>query len=374
MYACIFFSGQSSPKRSKQNVPADDCLSFAEVTFDINIIYKDKKKETLLELFKYIVALLNSVGGVVRIDEYGNDKKGIIDDRDKWIQRLEQTLVAIMGQDHYNECVRYFEKTPYYYVFVRKSKRVCTQNSGLKISLPRSVRDATYECTVEILNRSNVSAPCSNSSSLEVSEEGMELDHDSGYPEDNLTNFTDEEHTEFHYKNYVSFEESNSVQFKIICEGTATLVQLLKGIEKHLPNYVSAFANGCGGHVYFGIHDDGEIKGQLVTGEEEKMKVKKMVEEVIDKKDANQERVRIWGKPGFIPKYGEQWSVKFVKVIGGPQDEERYIVVVQIFPFNGGMFLERPLAWKVDETSGDIMQIDFDEWRNKHISVSGTVY
>ena len=358
-------NGQSSPKRSKQNV--DECLSFAEVTFDLNIIYKDNSKETFPKLIKYIVALLNSVGGVIRINECGNDETKIINQRDRWIQRLEQNLVAIMGQDHYDECVHYFSKTPYYYVFVRKCKRVCTQKSGLKISLSRSVSNPTYERTVEILNRSSVSASNSNSSSLEVSEEDMELDHDSGYPEDNLA---DEEHTEFHYKNNVSFEESNTVQFKIINEGTTTLEQLLKGIENHLPNYVSAFANGRGGHVYFGIHDDGVIKGQLVKGEEEKTIVKKMVEKVIDRRDANQGRARLWGKPDFIPKYDEQWSVEFVKVVGGPKSEERYVIVVYIRPFNGGMFLERPLAWKVDETSGDIINIDFDEWRNKHISVS----
>ena len=358
-------NGQSSPKRSKQNV--DECLSFAEVTFDINIIYKDNRKETLI---KYIVALLNSVGGVIRINECGNDETKIISLRDKWMLSLEENLVDIMGQVNYKECVHFFLKTPYYYLFVRKCKRVCTQNSGLKISLSCSVRDAIYEDTVEILNRSSVSAPSCKSSSLAVSEEDMELDHDSGYPEDNLTNFSDEEHTEFRYEDKVSFEESKTVQFKIIKEGTATLEQLLKGIEKHLPNYVSAFANGCGGNVYFGIHDGGVIKGQLVKGEEEKTEVKKKIERVIDRKEPNQGRVRIWGKPDFIPKYDEQWSVKFVTVIGGPKGEERYVVVVKIFPIDGGMFLERPLAWKVDETSGGIMEIDFDEWRNKHISES----
>ena len=366
MHACIFFPGQSSPKRSKQNV--DECLSFAEVTFDINIIYKDNRKETLI---KYIVALLNSVSGVIRINECGNDETKIISQRDKWMHSLEEILVDIMGQDNYNECVHFFLKTPYYYLFVRKCKRVCTRNSGLKISLSCSVRDATYEDTLEILNRSSGSAPNSNSSSLELSEDDMELDHDSGYPEDNITNFTDEERTEFRYEDKVSFEESKTVQFKLIMKGTATLEQLLKGIEKYLPNYISAFANGRGGNVFFGIHDSGLIKGQLVKGEKEETEVKKKIERVIDRKEPNQGRVRIWGKPDFIPKYDEQWSVRFVKVIGGPKGEERYVVVVKIFPINGGMFLERPLAWKVDETSGDIMEIDFDEWRNKHISVSG---
>jgi hypothetical protein len=323
-------------------------------------------------LIKHIVALLNSVGGVIRINESGNDETRIISDRDRWMQSLQERLLSIMGQEQYKECVYSFSKSyPYYYMFVRKSKRVCTQKTGLKISLPRSVKDATYEGIVNILNRS-VIEPSSESSSLEMDEEeNMESGQDSGYQGDSLTNFTDHEHTEFQFDGKVLFEESDSIQFKLIKDGE--LSQLLQGIGNYLPNYVSAFANHRGGDVYFGIRDDGTVKGQLVKGEDEKTEVKKMVEKIMNRKNEKNESVRIWGKSDFIAKYGEQWSVEFVKVIGEPEDEERYVVVVHIYSFIGGMFLQRPDAWKVDETSENVVKMDFDEWKNRHISDSGTL-
>ena len=347
------------------------------VTFVVDIIYKeskDKKKDTLDKLIKHIVALLNSVGGVIRINEYKNDKTHITSLRDKWMLTLEQSLVSMMGQDEYSECVHLFPKPyPDYYVFVRMGKRVFTQNSGMKIPLSRSISNPTHEHIVKILNRKGVTEiEHSSESSLEMNEdERMECDQDSDYPEDNSNNFTSQKPTEFHFDDKVLFEESDSIQFKLI-KDAATLSQLLKGIDKHLPNYVSAFANHRGGDVYFGIGDDGTVKGELVKGEDEKTEVKKMIEKIMNRKNENNESVRIWRKSDLIAKYGEQWSVEFVNVIGEPEDEERYVVVVHIYSFNGGMFLERPLAWKVDETSENIVEMDFDEWKNRHISESGT--
>jgi hypothetical protein len=312
---------------------------------------------------------LNSAGGVIRINESANNEKTIIKERDIWMQGLEQTLVDILTQNEYKQCIHYnsASKFPYFYLFVRKSKRVCTQSSGLKIPLERSVNDATYMDILNILNRKSGSVSQRESSSLEMSDEDMAFD--SGYTKGT----PDEELDKFHFEKKVSSDESDTVQFKLIKNGRATMKDLLKGIDSYLPNYVSAFSNYYGGKVYFGVHDDGTVKGQLVEGEDEKKQIKEMVEKVMKRKNENQEMVRIWGTPDFIPKYDEQWSVEFVEVIGKPEGDERCVVVVKIFPFDGGMFLEHPLAWKVDESSEEIVKIDFVEWRNLHVPRSGTV-
>ncbi len=322
-------------------------------------------------MIKHTVALLNSVGGVIRINESGNDEKTIIKQRDIWVQALEQRLVDIIGQDQVKQCFQCHNVSNCPYLFVKKCKRICTQNSGLKIPLQRSVKDATYEDTLNILNRKSVIDAHSNSSSLEVSDEDME--HDNSYPVDTPSNCADEKHAEFYFENKVSFEESDTVQFKLIKDGRATLKELLKGIDNHLPNYVSAFANHLGGNVYFGIHDNGTVKGQVVEDEDEKTEIKKIVEKIIKRKNENQEMIRIWGEPDFDPKYDEQWSVEFVDVTGEAKGDIRCVVVVKINPFPRGMFLEPPLAWKVDERSEKIIKMDFDEWRNRHTSDSGTL-
>ena len=366
--------GQSSHKRSRQD--DHDDISFAEVSFDIDVVYKEskeKKKETLEKVIKHIVALQNSVGGVIRISESGNDEETIIKQRDIWVQMLEQRLVDTIGQDQVKQCFHCRNVSGCPYLFVKKCKRICTQYSGLKIPLQRSVKDATYEDTLNILNHNSVE-PHSESSSLEMSEE-EDMGHDSGYPEDTPTNWADEKPAEFYYESKVSFEESDTVQFKLIKDGRATLKELLDDIERLLPNYVSAFANHHGGNVYFGIHDDGTVKGQVVENEDGKTEIKKVVEKIMKRKNENQVMIRIWGEPDFIPKYDEQWSVEFVEVIGKEEGDERCVdvVVVKIKPFSGGMFLKPPLAWKVDESSEKIIKMDFDEWRNRHTSDSGTL-
>lgn len=367
-----FLLDQSSPKRSKQN--RNDGPLFAEVSFDFAINYserKDQKKETLENLLKYIVALLNSSGGLVRINESENDEKTIIQQRDKWMQALEVKLKVIMTGVEYKKCIHYrkMQKSPYYCMFVKRCRYVCTQSNGLKVPFNCSVQDATYQEILNILIR-RVAQP---ESTLEMSEEDQECD--SGYTEDiPLSNYAEKKYAKFSYKMVVSFGESNAVQFKLIRQEGETLKEFLKGIENNLKDYVSAFANDNGGKVYFGIDDAGKVMGQLVHGEDEKEEVEKVVKKIMTRKDEWQNMVRIWGEPGFIPEYGKHWSVKFVEVINKPEGGERYVVVVEIFPFEGGMFLTHPVSWKVDEMSEKVIEMGFGEWKSRHTSFSGTVH
>ena len=311
---------------------------------------------------------MNSWGGVIRIDESENDKMTLTQQRDEWMQELEGRLNVIIPRGEYKKCIHYPKapKFPYYFLFVKRCEFVCTQSNGLKVSLNCCVVDAKYDDILNILNN-RVTSDQPGSSSLEMSEE--DLEHDSGYTDDtSLVNNNDE----LFYKRNVRFSESNTVQFK---QGGDTLAKLLTCIERHLKNYVSAFANGNGGKVYFGIDNNGMVTGQVFRGEEQKMQVKKLVETIMTRKGEDQiTMIRIWGNPGFVPKYGEQWSVDFVEAIGSPEGSERCVVVVEIFPCEGGMFLTRPLAWEVDESSEKVVEIEFEEWKSRHASHPGTVH
>ena len=365
-----FLLEQSSPKRSKHN--RNDAPLFAEVLFDIAINYsekKDSKNETLDNVLKHIVALLNSSGGLIRIDERKNDERTITQQRDKWMQALEGRLKVIMTGVEYKECIHYCKTPafPYNYMFVKRCRYVCTQNNGLKVPFNCSVQDATYPEILKILNRRVIVAQ-PESSSLEMSDQEC----DSGYTEGILqSNYAEKDYANFSYKMIVSFGESNTVQFKLIKQDKETLEELLKGINRHLKDYISAFANDSGGKVYFGIDDAGKVIGQIVQGEDQKIEVQKIVSKIMTRRDEHQNMIRIWGKPGFIPEYGKQWSVEFVEVINMPKVKDMYVVVVEIFPFEGGMFLTRPLSWKVDESSEKVVDMDFGEWRSRHASYSG---
>ena len=47
--------------------------------------------------------------------------------------------------------------------------------------------------------------------------------------------------------------------------------------------YVSAFANYKGGHIYYGIDDDGIVAGELIPNEVDKEEIVKKVEKSINK-------------------------------------------------------------------------------------------
>lgn len=327
----ICFSGQSKrPKLEPNEI-------FAEATFDVSILHKPNEKEArkteLKNLLKHIVALLNSSGGVIRIIENESNRDKIIKHRDLWIKNLEDQLIeGIMTQKQYKEFILIQNVTTQrpVYLFVKKCKRVCTQASGLKIPLNSSVRDATYENIVKILDPERVTSP------------------------------QFEEEPEFIIGMKVPFCESDTVQFKLIEN------DLLSGIDQHLPNYVSAFANHHGGKVYFGIQDDGTVKGQLVDDPEN---VCQVVEKVMTRKGENKEMIRIWDTPDVLPKYDEHWSVDVVGV-----GENRSLVIVKVFPFKGGMFLKHPQAWFIDQNSENIVNMDFGCWKRTHSTSSGTVY
>ena len=241
-----------------------------------------------------------------------------------------------MEQSEYKKCISYPPVSEQdYKIDVKRGTRTYTLNSGLKIPLSRSVADASHPLIVNIYD-----------SLLE----GVDRSVDN-YPDQSLA--------ELYFDSKVPFEEGDTIQFKLINKGKATFEQLDECFAKHLLNYVSAFANYRGGSIYFGIDDDGTVKGQ-VMGDGLRTATKNRINEI--------NKTGIWGRPGFVPKDGEHWTIEFLKVVDGPVTEERSVVKVKIPPFNGGMFLKRPLAFKIDETSGEVVEMTFDEWRNIYIS------
>ena len=344
-------TAQSFPQQSEQNVN----VSVSKTEVDIAIIYKDLKKKTrnegdpcrkrkLDEMIKIICALLNTAGGAIKIDEKQNDKTTVIGDRSELFLSLEQHLVTIMGQTDYRLLIfsSWDSKREFYYIFVEKGKRVYTEDCGLKVPLSRSVVDATYECYVNIVSGRDV----------------CKRDY-SPYK------YVEEEHAALSLNSTVLFEEGETIQFKEIPHGPSE--NLYKFFDKNLPKYVSAFANHLGGSIYFGIHDNGKVVGRLMD-EHDKKKVENLINKIIDLKDNDNESVRMWRKESFIPRSGEQWAVEFLKVLGGPVNEERYVVKVTIPAFRGGMFLTKPVAWKIDKMSGNVVKMTPDEWINEHSS------
>lgn len=124
-------------------------------------------------------------------------------------------------------------------------------------------------------------------------------------------------------------------------------------ILKELTIYVSGFANGSGGMIFYGIKDDGTVVGHLLSDEEKDGQViSEKVEEAVQS--------MIW--PGTVVR-GKQWDINFVPVVNCDVNGNRFVTVVSVFPCSGGVFTEEPESYYVED--GVIGKIPFEIWKTK---------
>ena len=160
---------------------------------------------------------------------------------------------------------------------------------------------------------------------------------------------------------HVSFSQSSTIQFKHLKDTpvqNVTFVDRLLGKSNKFPCYVSAFANSCGGHVYYGIQDDGMIVGESVD-ETEKRKVRKNIQKVVNK--------MIWPKKSEPTDENEdkRWDVYFEPVRDNENNniEDLYVVVVFVAQCRGGVFVEEPECYEFIDN--EVRKIHFASWKQR---------
>ena len=170
-----------------------------------------------------------------------------------------------------------------------------------------------------------------------------------------------------HYKHFtkdtlVRFSESKTTQFKMLKAQPAkktTFADRLVGKGNKFSHYVSAFANFAGGHMYFGIKDDGEVEGEFID-EKEKEKVKVKIRTAIEKIK--------WPKKSEPADGNEdkRWDVHFEPVRDSETDkvvQSLYVVVVFIAQCRGGVFTEGPECYEI--VDNQVKKIDFASWKKR---------
>ena len=115
--------------------------------------------------------------------------------------------------------------------------------------------------------------------------------------------------------------------------------------------YVSGFANYNGGHMYYGITDDGVVQGELIPNEEDKKEITKKVEKAINK--------MIWPETIGQPKRGEHWEIFFEPVVdeNGNHVRSTFVIVIYIAPCLGGVFTEEPECYEM--VDGKVQKMSF---------------
>jgi hypothetical protein len=144
----------------------------------------------------------------------------------------------------------------------------------------------------------------------------------------------------FSYGAVVALEESKEIQLKLLDDKVTdkcSLADRMTNESNKLVYYISAFANGSGGHIYYGIklNESGSYVayGQTVHDKEK----------IINKVKSTIDKLFVW--PGIKEslKKGQQWDIYFQNVLN--TEEAKYVIVISVNSHDRGVFVREPESY-----------------------------
>lgn len=181
-------------------------------------------------------------------------------------------------------------------------------------------------------------------------------------------------HRRFVLGETVPLRESKDTQFKKLKDEKSTkgcgLASRITNTANKLTLYVSGFANGEGGHIYYGIKTNENDWSNVVEGQtvHDQDKITREVAKTIQN--------MTWPKENGVPQKGKHWEIFFEPVFGvNTSAESKFVIVISIAPFQSGVFVEEPESYK--EADGEVMKLGYSEWKKRlcqhHISYRSEV-
>jgi hypothetical protein len=307
--------------------------------FENNKRYKER---SLKEIIAAICAMLNSNGGqvVIHIDTDSTIpvEGSPFSQISLVIRILEQSMISIIGVRQTISKINFEEDKDEesVVIFVQKCDFLITTNYNLYLPsetqvVPVSPLEPPENIKDDIINRKVVSKPVELGSHCKI----------------------------FRKDKNCRSQENKTVQFKNLQAGPSkrtTLADRMTGKDNKFSCYVSAFANYNGGHIYYGIRDDGVVEGELIPNENDKNDIIKKVEKAINK--------MIWPEQIGQPKRGKHWEIFFEPVVVDENSNpipSTFVIVIYIAPCLGGVFTEEPECYEMVE--GKVGKMSFATWR-----------
>jgi hypothetical protein len=303
-----------------------------ESTPRANRRYKEQK---LTEIIIAICALLNSDGGNVVLHNECNCKKCKSSQMSLVVRILEQSMISIIGLNWTVSNINFKEDKESIVILVKKTDSLITTNYNLYLPSESQVvqvppLEPLENVKHDIINRKAVSESVQSGSHQRLFCKGKKCD----------------------------FDENKMCELKHLKAGPTkrtTLADRMTGKGNKFSCYVSAFANYRGGHIYYGIRDDGVVEGELISNEEDISEIAKKVGKAINK--------MIWPEQIGQPKRGEHWEIFFEPV----EDENSkpipstFVIVIYIAACLGGVFTEEPECYEMVE--GEVKKLSLTTWK-----------
>ena len=149
----------------------------------------------------------------------------------------------------------------------------------------------------------------------------------------------------------VPLRESNDTQFKCLKDEKSKKCNIVTRMASNkLTSYISAFANGDGGHIYYGINDQRVVVGQVVENQEA---ITHGVEKIIKK-------MLICPKVFGKVEKGRHWQIFFEPVSGV---DDKFVIVIAVAPSPQPVFAEEPESYHV--VDGRVVRLNYMEWEKR---------
>ena len=322
---------------------------------------KDKSMKNKLKAS--VCALLNSNGGQFKLKIDDDAVKGFNNNKaDQCIRPTEQYLQAFLDS-----------------FTISSNLRVCDRTSN---EITFKVKAATPLCTLEY----NMYLP-TDAQVLPVKPTENQEKVKGLLDVRRLVDVTETEAnvpTRFVLGRPVGISESQTVQFKLLKAEKSKVKELGERIISHdLTHYVSAFANYHGGRIYYGVGDDGIVRGVEIT-EKDKQDLTKKISKYLnsadeqDQADTSTASKMQWPE-NISPRKGSdaQWDILFEPVEGddGKEIPSTYVIVIFVAPCPGGVFAKEPESYYIFEENvdekvdgsrvGRVRRMTMAEWRRR---------
>ena len=296
---------------------------------------KNYKKEILKEIIAAICAMLNTNGGkvVINIDADSNIS---VSQMSSMVRTAEQHLETIIGTNIASH-TNFKEDKETVNISVKKADSLITVDYHLYLPSQTQViqvppSDSQEKVKNNIVDRNAVDEPVQLESHEKTFFENKEC----------------------------GLSETKTIQLKKLkadASKCTTLADRITGKGNKFCCYVSAFANYKGGHIYYGIDDDGIVAGELIPNEVDKEEIIKKVEKSMNK--------MIWATKFDIPKRKVHWEIFFESVLddNSAPIPSTFVIVIYIAPFVGGVFTEEPECYEM--VKGKVEKMSFTTWKER---------
>ncbi|NXT41961.1 SLN13 protein, partial [Pelecanoides urinatrix] len=318
------------------------------------------QKRQCKELSIAVCALLNSGGGVVRMES--EDKNYRFQEHNIGLD-IEESLRGCIDCTKTSEYFTWMQQQSHLLLFVKTwscgdpeqksastKPRICSLSTGLSRRSFTSVVRMTSSDAAEFLREKESCAKHRDENG--PSAKKALLNFGGGAQE---TRSTEERNIQDAAARFLKrdklmvgevldFTETTHIEFK-----NFSTENILEYIRKTLPNYVSAFANTQGGYLFFGVNDNSEVVGSHSKVEKEALE--KTVADTIGS-------MRIHHFCGS--QAGVQFKTYILSVYGTAEHLQGYVCAVRVEAFCCAVFHDNPESWIV---AGDrIERLSVRKW------------